>query len=111
LVLTLPPTFINGIFDLLINKSIIMSVILNEIVEAYGGEDLLIADGFDDAVIGICSASYRIIYSVNLCINILMDRDGMDEEEAIEYFQFNVVGAYMGEKTPIYMDDAFGYIE
>ena len=34
-----------------------------------------------------------------------MTRDGMTEEEAQEYFDFNVEGAYMGEKTPIWVDD------
>lgn len=88
-----------------------MSQILDEIVEAYGGEEILKADGFDDAVIGICSVSYRLIYSVNKCIEILINNDGMEEEEAVEYMSFNVIGAYVGEKTPIYMEDAFGDYE
>jgi hypothetical protein len=29
----------------------------------------------------------------------------MNEEDAIEYFEYNVSGAYMGEKTPIWCDD------
>ena len=32
-------------------------------------------------------------------------KDGMDEEEAVEYYDYNIVGAYMGEFTPIYIDD------
>ena len=27
----------------------------------------------------------------------------MTEEEAVEYFQFNVQGAYVGESTPIFI--------
>ncbi len=34
-----------------------------------------------------------------------MERDGMTDEEAIEFFEFNIKGAYMGEGTPLYYDD------
>jgi hypothetical protein len=34
-------------------------------------------------------------------IEVLMERDGMDDETAMEYIDFNCVGAWMGEKTPI----------
>jgi hypothetical protein len=63
----------------------------------------LVADGFDDAIIGIDSDSMRLIYSVSKCIEIL-SKD-MDEEEAVEYFDFNVRGSYVGEKTPIWCTD------
>ena len=78
---------------------------LQEIIENYGEEELLTADGFDDAVIGIDTWSMRLIYSVSLCIDILKHVDGMSEEEAIEYFDFNVSGAWVGEKTPIWCQD------
>jgi hypothetical protein len=79
-----------------------MSKILDKIIEYYSDEELLIADGFDDAVIGIDEKSMRIIYSVSKCLTIdaLLD-------EAVEYFEFNVTGAYMGEKTPIWCYDGF----
>jgi len=32
-------------------------------------------------------------------------QDGMDRIDAIEYLEFNTFGAYVGEKTPIYMWD------
>jgi hypothetical protein len=31
--------------------------------------------------------------------------EDMSEEEAFEYFYYNVSGAYMGEKTPIFCDN------
>ena len=79
---------------------------LEKILEQYEDEQILIADGFDDAVIGIEENSMRLIYSVEKCINILMDQ-GMDMTEAVEYFDFNVSGSYVGEKTPIWCDDLF----
>ena len=63
----------------------------------------LTADGFDNAILGI--ADDRVVYSVTECINILMERDKMTYIDAMEYFSFNVEGAYMGDKTPIWVDD------
>jgi len=76
---------------------------LEDIIEKYPDEEFLIADGFNDAIIGVDEASMRLIYSVSNCIEILME--DMDEEDALEHFYFNVSGAYMGEKTPIWCDD------
>ncbi len=74
-----------------------------KILELYGDEELLFADGFDDAIIGFDEQGWRVIYSVSKCVNILMK--DMDELEAIEYFAYNVSGAYVGEKTPIWCYD------
>ena len=79
---------------------------LEKILEQHEDEEILIADGFDDAVIGIEENSMRLIYSVEKCINILMEQ-GMDMTEAVEYFEFNVSGSYVGEKTPIWCEDLF----
>ena len=79
---------------------------LEKILEQYEDEQILIADGFDGAVIGIEENSMRLIYSVEKCINILM-KQGMEMTEAVEYFDFNVSGSYVGEKTPIWCDDLF----
>jgi hypothetical protein len=67
--------------------------------------DTLVADGFDEAIIGIGRQFNKnlVIYDEDKCIEILMERDGMTDEEAIEFFEFNVVGAYVGEYTPIYV--------
>lgn len=78
---------------------------LDEILDAYSEDEFLIADGFDEAIIGIEESSMRLIYSVSKCLEILM-RD-MTEEDAIEHFSFNVVGSYVGEKTPIWCEDNF----
>lgn len=75
----------------------------NELVDEFDGA--LLADGFEDALVGF---GYRFshpvaIYDYNRCIEILMNRDGMTDEEAIEFFDFNVAGAYVGESTPVYI--------
>lgn len=36
------------------------------------------------------------------CYKIFMDRDGMTYEDAVEFFYYNVLGAWMGEGTPCF---------
>lgn len=79
---------------------------IKEITEYYYEDEILKADGFDEAVIGVEERTMRLIYSVRKCIEILV-LGGMSVEEAIEYFDFNTRGAYVGEKTPIWCDDMF----
>jgi hypothetical protein len=78
---------------------------LESILENYYEEEFLKADGFDDAIIGVEENSMRLIYSVKKCLEIL--QTDMDEIDAMEYFTYNVSGAYMGEKTPIWCCDLF----
>lgn len=69
-------------------------------IAEYNQESLL-ADGFDDAIIGIVdsfSDNPVVLYDKDKCIDILCK--DMSREEAIEYFNFNVMGAYMGDNTP-----------
>jgi hypothetical protein len=67
--------------------------------------DALTWDGFDEALIGIVHRACHpalALYSVPKCIDILCKRDGMTENEAEEYLEFNTLCAYMGEMTPVY---------
>ena len=80
--------------------------ILESLIEIYPDEELLIADGFEEAVIGIEENTMRIIYSVSKCLEII-EANGMPEEEALEHFYFNVHGSYVGDKTPIFCFDEF----
>jgi len=79
---------------------------LEGIIEYYQDEEFLKADGFDDAVIGVDTSTMRLIYSVRMCVEILV-LQGMDMFEAIEYFDFNIRGSFVGEKTPIWCEDMF----
>ena len=69
----------------------------------YDDGDFLIADGFDDAIIGFDEQNWKIVYSVRKCIDILMN--DMSEIDAMEYFAYNVSGGYVGEMTPIWNYD------
>lgn len=78
---------------------------IEQILELYYDITFLKADGFDEAIIGVDESQYRLIYSVTKCIEIL--KREMDEQEAWEYFEFNVSGSYVGDKTPIWCYDDF----
>lgn len=66
-------------------------------------EELLFADGFDDAIMGLDTNNLRVVYSKQKMIEILEPEMGLDD--AIEYLEFNTWCAYVGDKTPIYMDE------
>jgi len=68
------------------------------------GEEALLMDGFDEALIGF---SKRInepllaVYKWQRMVQILKNRDKMTYEEAVEYIEYNCIGAWIGEQTPI----------
>jgi hypothetical protein len=67
---------------------------------------LMKADGFDSAIIGVAEGIGMkpcLAYSYSKFIEILMEQSEMTEEEAVEYMDFNVCGAYVGEQTPIFI--------
>lgn len=70
-------------------------------------EPALQADGFESAVLGVvcmpCSSQHVIVYDRKACIEVLTSRDGMSLEEAEEFFEFNVAGAYCGPGTPVFL--------
>jgi len=69
-------------------------------------EGLLTVDGFDDCIIGIgsrCSFGPVLIYDEDKIVQALVDRDSMTWAEAREFYEFNILGAYMGEKTPLFV--------
>ena len=100
-----------------IYKSVIkrtkMKVSLKEGIENYIEEnyqdfanDILLADGFEGAFLGVSEVYGRkpvACYDSSKCIDILIERDGMDADEAIEHFNFNVTSAYVGEFTPAFV--------
>lgn len=60
---------------------------------------------FDEAIVGTVSRVDRspvVCYSVDKIVEILME-DGMSQEEAYEYYEYNILGAYIGEGTPMFL--------
>jgi hypothetical protein len=75
---------------------------VEKLVEDYPEMEFLVMDGLDDAIIGVVNDD-KVVYSTSKVIEVLMKE--MDEEEAWEHFYFNISGCYVGEKTPMFVDD------
>ncbi len=69
---------------------------LEDILEIYPDEQFLKVDDFDEAVIGMEVVKMRLVYDISKMSQLLVDRDGMTFDGAMEYLDFNVVGAYVG---------------
>ena len=73
-------------------------------------EGAVILSDLDDAIIGVVEEfgnGPRILYSTEKIIQILIDRDCMSEEEAVEYYGFNIVGMFAGEQNPVFLVKEF----
>jgi hypothetical protein len=66
---------------------------------------ILLADGFEKAFVGYVTQFNTMLacYDHIKCVSILMKRDGMTDEQAIEFMEFNVTGAYIGKYTPCFL--------
>lgn len=91
----------------ILNELINHDINLNYIYEKYPDEDFLSADGFDEAILGIDDTNMIIVYSSKKVIEILLKDEEMTYEDAIEHFEYNIKGAYVGPKTPLFIDDMF----
>jgi len=68
-------------------------------------DGLLTMDGYDDCIVGVverfgqeaivCYDKEKVLQKLGI--------EGMDEEEAIEFFYYNQIGAWMGEGTPCFL--------
>ncbi len=78
---------------------------IEDFAEEMGVEELITVDGYDEAFLGIAEGfggTMVAVYDYNMCIQILMKND-MSYEEAVEFFQFNTLGAYHADSQPIYL--------
>jgi hypothetical protein len=83
-----------------------------QLIDQYlDGEELFLfldPEYFDEAIIGVAQNAQGMIaiaYSEPKIIELLIRHDKMDPDEAVEWFQFNILGSYLGENTPLYIDD------
>lgn len=63
-------------------------------------------DGFDDCVLGTVhpwNCKPTLVYSSESIIKKLIKRDSMTREQAVEFFEYNIDGAYVGEDTPLFL--------
>jgi hypothetical protein len=74
---------------------------LREIISE-NNPDAMLLDGFDDALIGM-SECHKAVYSIEAIIRILIVENEMTEEDAWDYYGYNIACAYVGEFTPLYV--------
>lgn len=70
-----------------------------------GEEKIMLIDGFEEALVGMAfrfGGVQAAAYDVEKILQILQGR-GMSEEEAVEFFDFNIIGAWVGSGTPIFV--------
>ncbi len=59
---------------------------------------------YADAFLGITNDDPpKAIYSEEKVLDVLVKRDGMSYEDAMDFFEFNIAGSYMGDRTPMYI--------
>lgn len=70
-------------------------------------EGSILLDGLETAIVGIVEEfgnGNRILYSKSKILDILQKRDGMTYEEAEEFYDYNIIGGYFGERNPVFLD-------
>ena len=69
-------------------------------------EEVWVADGLDDALMGYGEQAGQTVavYDYEKCLEIFMQRDGMDQDEAAEHMSYNVAGAYLPGKPPVFLE-------
>lgn len=75
--------------------------------------ELMQADGFKKALIGYGrkkGSEDSLVYDYDKCLQILM-KNGMTDEEAVEWMEYNVVDAYVGPSTPIFVHTDKDYVQ
>ena len=67
-----------------------------------------LADGYEKAFIGTTISAFGrkqvALYDYDKCIMVLMNDNNWNKEEAIEWFNFNTIGSWVGEDTPIFVN-------
>lgn len=69
------------------------------------GEGAQIMDGYNHCIVGVVE---RFGQPIIVCydkakIIETMCNEGMTEEESLEFFEFNQIGAWVGETTPCFL--------
>jgi hypothetical protein len=79
---------------------------MNVDIDEYA-EGAILLDGLEEAIIGIVEEfgnGRRILYSKRIILSLLQTRDGMTEQEAEEFYDFNILGLYAGEQNAVFLD-------
>lgn len=61
---------------------------------------------FDSAIIGITDGmdGCRVAYDRDLIVQILVEENNWNADEAEDWFEYHIAGAYLGQNTPIFIE-------
>jgi hypothetical protein len=68
---------------------------------------LIILEGFDSAILGVGESagwdSPCIVYDYQKCLDVLVQKHDWEKEDAIQWMDYNVINAHMGEGNPVFV--------
>jgi hypothetical protein len=80
------------------------------LIEDYNIDEIadgaILLDGLEGAIIGVVEefgTGRRVLYSKDMILKILTERDGMTWSESEEFYDFNILGLYAGEQNPVFL--------
>ena len=82
-----------------------MSSNIQEVIVENWGDDLMLMDNYDDCIVRISErfgCGSLVVYDLSKVLDKLVE-SGMTEEEAQEYYEYNMIGSYVGENTPSFI--------
>ena len=84
---------------------------MRELLCDMGYEESIVFDNpsYDDAIVGVTTDG-NVVYDFNLMVDSLMNHEGMNESDAIEFIEYNTIRAipYAGEFAPVVMYSILG---
>lgn len=84
----------------------VMSDKKERILDMYPDTQFIFYDDIEDALIGVVTRFGQepiLCYDYYRCLAIYQERDGISHDEAVEHFEFNVIGGYVGPNTPCFL--------
>lgn len=58
---------------------------------------------YDKCIVAVTYHGDKVVYDTDLVLKCLMEEEGMSDEEALDWFEYNMVGSYLGDGTPIFI--------
>jgi len=75
--------------------------------EIEGIKGAVVLDGLDEAIIGVARTFGKdsvLAYDSDTIIDILVKRDKMSSDEAVDFFEYNIAGMHVNERNPVFID-------
>ena len=90
---------------------------IDAFADRHDDEEIFRSEGHDEACIGWTDSwngkerNIRLVYDIAKVVNIIQERDGSTYEDALEHFNYNIAGSYVGKGTPIYINNLIDTME